>query len=192
MAELFQVELFKLAEVAKLAPSFMMHRMTLAPVKIVKLTAQKAVDILRAKPGGPDVIKELTKRGKIKGLSVNPGDSIGYSDVTSGDGWYARNAEINGPNPTSLMFCCTDGPNGYWQSYFNMPALDDFMAMVHLSGGNGSVTATLDGILLGNFPFSGDDWIVVPVQDLSAGFHSFRITQVASWFRWLSTQYFRL
>lgn len=189
---LYKVELINLVEIAKLPPSYIMHRMKAPTIKAAKLGGQKAIEILNTKPGGADVIAELSKRGKLKGLTPNPGVTIGYSEPTAGDPWSARNAEIWGPNVASVTFCCTDGPNGIWQSRFNMPAMDDFLAMVHIQGGTGSVSATLDGVLLGNYPFSGEDWITVPVMDLAAGWHTFRIAQESGYFNWLSTEYIRL
>jgi hypothetical protein len=189
---LYRVELINLLEVAKLPPSYIMHQMKAPAIKAAKLGAQKAIGILKNKPGGADVIAKLSKRGKLKGLTPNPGDTIGYSEPTDGDAWSARNAEIRGPDVASVMFCCTDGPNGMWQSSFNMPAMDDFLAMVHVQGGDGTVSATLDGVLLGNYPFSGEDWIVVPVMDLAAGSHTFKIAQESGYFYWLSTEYIRL
>jgi len=188
----YKVELINLAEIAKLPSSYIMHRMKAPGIKSAKLGGQKAIEILNKKPGGADVIAELRKRGKLKGLKPNPGDTIGYSEPTAGDPWYARNAEIWGPNVASVVFCCSDGPNGAWQNNFNMPALDDLLAMVHFAGGNGTVSATLDGVLLGSYPFSGEDWIVVPVMNLAAGLHTFKITQLSGYFHWLSTEYIRL
>lgn len=187
-----RVELINLVEIAKLPSSYIMHQMKVPTIKPAKLGGQKAVEILKKKPGGAEVIAELRKRGKLKGLTPNPGVTIGYSEPIAGDSWSARNAEIWGPNVSSVMFCCTDGPNGSWQSRFNMPARDDLLAMVHVSGGTGSISATLDGVLLGNYPFSGEDWIVVPVMDLAAGWHTFRIAQQSGYFNWLSTEYIRL
>jgi hypothetical protein len=189
---LYKIELINLVEVAKLQPSVIMHRMKTPTIKAAKLGSQKAVEILKKKPGGADVVAELLKRGKLKDLTLKPLVSIGYSEPTAGDPWSARNAEIWGPNVASVMFCCSDGPNGVWQSRFNMPAMDDMMAMVHVSGGSGTVSATLDGVLLGNYPFTGEDWIVVLVSDLAAGWHTFKIAQVSSFFYWLSTEYFQL
>ena len=188
----YKVELINLVEIAKLPPSYIMHRMKAPAVKAAKLGGQKAIEILKDKPGGADVIAELRKRGKLKGLTPNPGVTIGYSEPAGGDFWYARNAEIYGPNVASVMFCCVDGPNGWWQSGFSMPALDDLLVMVHVSGGNGTAAAALDGNLLGSYPFSGEDWIVIPVRDLAAGWHTFRITQESSYFYWLSTEYIQL
>lgn len=189
---LYKVELINLVEVANLPPSHIMHQMKTPAIKAAKLGGQKAIEILKKKPGGADVIAKLSKRGKLKGLTPNPGDTIGYSEPTAGDAWSARNAEIWGPNVASLMFCCSDGPNGIWRSRFNMPAMDDFLAMVHVQGGNGTVSATLDGVLLGNYPFSGEDYIVAPVMDLAAGWHTFEIAQQSGYFYWLSTEYIRL
>ncbi len=73
-----------------------------------------------------------------------------------------------------------------------MPAQDDLLVLVHVSGGNGTVSAALDGILLGNHPFSGDDWIVVTVSDVAAGWHTFKIAQTSGYFHWISTEYIRL
>ncbi len=189
---LYKVELVNLVEISKLPWSFIRHQMKRPAIKPAKLGGQKAIEILKEKPGGADVIAELRKRGKLQGLSPNPGVTIGYSDPTAGDAWSARNAEISGPNAASVMFCCTDGPNGVWQSSFSMPALDDLLVMVHVSGGNGTVSATLDGALLGIHPFTGEDWIVVPVMDVAAGWHTFRIAQESSFFYWLSTEYIQL
>jgi hypothetical protein len=189
---LYRVELIDLVEIARLPSSYIMHQMKVPTTKPAKLGGQKAIEILKKKPGGAEVIAALQKRGKLKGLTPNPGDTIGYSEPIAGDFWSARNAEIRGPNVSSVMFCCTDGPNGTWQSSFSMPAKDDLLAMVHVSGGTGSVSATLDGVLLGNYPFSGEDWIVVPVMDLAAGSHTFKIAQESSYFYWLSTEYIRL
>lgn len=186
-----KVELINLVEIAKLPRSQVMHMMKAPTIKAAKLGGQKAIEILKNKPGGADVIAELRKRGKLKGLVPNPGETIGYSEPTAGDAWSARNAEIWGPNVASVMFCCTDGPNGVWQSNFNMPALDDLLAMVHVWG-YGTVSATLDGVLLGCYPFSGDDWIVVPVMNLAAGWHTFKIAQESGYFYWLLTEYIRL
>jgi len=188
----YKVELINLVEIAKLPQSNIIHRMKAPVIKAARLGSQKAIEILKKKPGGADVIAELRKRGKLKGLTSNPGDTIGYSEATAGDAWSARNAEISGPNVASVMFCCTDGPNGSWQSRFSMPALDDLLAMVHVTGGNGTVSATLDGVLLGTYPFSSEDWIVVPVMDLAAGWHTFKIAQESGYFQWLSTEYIRL
>jgi hypothetical protein len=188
----YKVELINLAEVAKLPRSFLMHRMRMLEIKPAKLTGEKAAELLKKKPGGSDVVGELVKLGKIKDITKFLPASIGYSDPTSGDPWYARNAEIHGPPVTRITFCCVDGPNGYWESRFNMLALDDMMAMVHVSNGNGTVSAWLDGVALGVYPFSGDDWIVVTVGNLAAGWHTFRIEQESGYFTWLSTEYFRL
>ena len=188
----YKVELIDLVEVAKLRTSYIMHLMKAPTIKAAKLGGQKAIEILKKKPGGADVIAKLSKRGKLKGLTPNPGETIGYSEPTAGDAWSARNAEIWGPDVALVMFCCTDGPNGIWQSRFNMPAMDDLLAMVHVQGGDGTVSATLDGVLLGNYPFSDEDWIVVPVMDLAAGWHTFKIAQESGYFYWLSTEYIRL
>jgi hypothetical protein len=189
---LYKVELINLVEIAKLPQSYIMHRMKTPTIKAAKIGGQKAIEILNKKPGGADVIDQLRKRGKLKGLTPNPGVTIAYSEPTSGDAWSARNAEISGPNVASVMFCCSDGPNGSWESSFNMPALDDMMAMVHVQGGNGTISAAVDGVLVGNYPFSGDDWIVVPVMNLAAGWHYFKIAQESGYFYWLSTEYIRL
>lgn len=189
---LYKVELINVAEIAKLPPSYIMHGMKAPTIKAAKLGGQKAIEILKKMPGGAAVIAELSKRGKLKGLTPNPGVTIGYSEPTAGDTWYARNAEIWGPNVPSVMFCCSDGPNGLWQSNFTMPAKDDLLAMVHVQGGSGTVSATLDGVLVGSYPFSGEDWIVVPVMDVAAGGHTFKITQVSGYFYWLSTEYIQL
>jgi len=189
---LYKVKLINLVEIAKLPESYIMHQIQTPAIKAAKLGGQKAIEILQKKPGGADVIAELRKRGKLKGLTLNPGETIGYSEPATGDAWSADNAEIWGPNVASVFFCCTDGPNGRWQSSFNMPALDDLLAMVHLRGGSGTVSVWLDGNLLDNCPFSGDDWIVVPVMDVAAGRHNFKIKQESSYFHWLSTEYIRL
>ena len=187
-----KIELINLVEIAKLPSSYIMHKLKAPTIKPAKLGGQKAIGILKKKPGGAEVIAKLRKRGKIKGLTPNPGDTIGYSEPTAGDSWSAHNAEIWGPNVSSVMFCCIDGPNGTWQSSFSMPAKDDLLIMVHVSGGTGSVSATLDGVLLGNYPFSSEDWIVIPVMDLAAGWHTFKIAQESGYFYWLSTEYIRL
>jgi hypothetical protein len=187
-----KVELINLAERAKLRPSTIMHQMKTPMIKAAKLDSAKAVEILKKKPGGASVVSDLLKRGKLKDLKRNPLVSIGYSEPTTGDPWNARNAEISGPPITSVMFCCSDGPNGSWQSRFTMPAKDDLMVMIHVSGGSGTISATLDGVLLGNYSFSGDDWIVITVSDVPAGLHTFKINQVSGFFYWLSTEYFRI
>ena len=188
----YKVELINLAEIAKLRPSYLMHGMQVPTIKAAKLGGPKAIEILKNKPGGADVIAKLNKRGKLKDLkSAALGTTIGYSEPTSGDAWSAWNAEIWGPPVSHVLFCCIDGPNGSWQSNFNMPAQDDLLAMVHVSG-NGTVSAKMDGVLLGAYPFSGDDWIVVLVSDLVAGAHIFKITQTGGYFYWLSTEYIKL
>ena len=192
-----KVELVNLTEIAKLPASYVMHRMTPPTVKPAKLVGPKALEIIKGKPGGSGLVSDLNKRGKLKTITPDPFVSIGYSDPTNGDPWSARNAEISGPNSASVMFCCSDGPNGSWQSSFNMPAKDDALVMIHVSGGNvsggnGTVCAELDGISLGGHPYNGDDWIVVTVSDLPAGSHTFKILQEHGYFYWLSTQYFRL
>jgi hypothetical protein len=188
----YKVELISLEEIADRPQMYLMHLFKPPAIQVAKLGGSKAIEILKNKPGGTEVIAELQKRGKLKDLKPNPGDTIGYSEPTSGDPWSAFNAEIGGPNVTRVMFCCMTGVNGIWQSRFKMPAKDDLMAMVHVSGGHGAVSATLDGVLLGNHPFSGNDWIVVLVSDLVAGWHTFKITQESGYFQWLSTEYIRL
>ncbi len=190
---IYKAELISLAEVAKLPRSYMMHNIKEQPViKAAKLGGIKAIEILKSKPGGTAVITELRKRGKLKDLKPTLGNTIGYSTPTAGDPWYARNAEIWGPNVSAVMFCCSDGPNGVWHSSFNMPVEDDLLVVIHVLGGDGTVNASLDGLALGTFPFCGDDWIIVLVRDLAAGFHTFQISQEDSYFHWLSTEYIRL
>jgi hypothetical protein len=188
----YKVQLIDLEKIAEVARFSIMHRIAAPSVKAAKLGGQRAIEILQSKPGGTDVVAELRKRGKLKDMKPNPGATIGYSEPTAGDPWSAQNAEVSGPPVTSVLFCCTGGLNGSWQSRFKMPAKDDLLIMVHVQGGTGTVSSVLDGDTVDNQPFSGEDWIVVSAMDVAAGWHTFAIRQVSGYFRWLSTEYIQL
>jgi hypothetical protein len=186
-----RVELLKVQDLVKLPPSLAQHGLKPPTVALAKLGGPKALEIVKKKPGGAEVIAQLQRLGKVTPQS--PGQTIGYSTVATGDPWYAREAELYGPNPTGVFFCCMYGINGIWGSRFNMPATDDLLALFHVQGGNGSVSVWLDGsVPLGSHPFTGDDWVVVLVSGLPASWHTMEIRQEKGYFHWLETEYIRL
>ncbi len=186
------IRAISLPEMAKLPRSAVVHQMTLSAIRPSRLEGPKALEIIKSRPGGIEAISRLQAAGKLATLPAVLGQVVGYSDATSGDPWYSSNAEISGPNVNRITFCCMDGPNGHWSSSFTMPAKDHLLAMVHVQDGSGTVTAKMDGISLGSYAFSGNDWIVVLVNDLDAGFHTFEIAQETGYFSWVSTEYIRL
>lgn len=188
-----KVELIRLDELMTRSGLAMKHFMEI-PARVAKPDMAGALKILASKPGGPEVIAELRERGKLKGSSPNPGMPIGHSEPDSGDPWYTRNAEISGPGPTSVMFCCVDGPSvcpGWWRVGFNMPARDDLLVLVHVSG-NGTLSVEVGGLSVGTYSFAGDDWIALCVADVDLGRHSLRVIQETGYFYWLGTYYYRL
>ena len=167
-----------------------------APARAVKPSVKAALEIVGKKPGGTQVIAELQKRAKLGKSSSSPGTLIGSSEPGAGDAWYAHNAEVSGPGPTSVMFCCVDGPSmgchGYWRVWFQMPQLDDLLIMVHVSG-YGTLSVELDGgPTAGTYSFAGEDWIALALSDVSVGGHNLKVIQESGYFHWLGTYYYTM
>lgn len=188
-----RVELIRLDDLVALSGLRMKHLVAM-PARVAKPDVKGALKILASKPGGKEVIAELQERAKLKQSSSNPGALIGHSEPDTGDPWYAHNAEVHGPGPTSVAFCCLDGPSecpGWWRVGFNMPAQDDLLVLLHVDG-NGTLSVQVGGITVGTYSFAGDDWIATVVADVDAGLRFLTVKQVTGYFLWLGAYYYRL